>query len=122
VAAPAFQRIAEASLRYRGVPPNVDAPSPVVVSVDTRRVPQGRSEKSLRSKIDRFQPGQMPDLGGLGVRAALKAVTEVGLAMEPHGQGFVVDQSILPGSAVTGGQTVAVWFERVGVADGGTKP
>ncbi len=122
VAAPAFQRIAEASLRYRGVPPNVDAPSPVVVSVDTRPVPQERSTKSLRSEIDRFQPGQMPDLRGLGVRAALKVATEMGLAMEPHGRGFVVDQSILPGSAVAGGQTVAVWFERVGAADGGTKP
>lgn len=122
VAAPAFRRIAEASLRYRGVPPNVDGPSPVVVSVDTRSGPRERSAKPLGPEIARFQLGQMPDLRGLGVRAALKAVTEMGLAMEPHGQGFVVDQSTPPGSAVSDGQTITVWFERVGAADGRPGP
>ena len=121
VAGPVFQRIAEASLRHLGVPPNVDAPSPVLVAAD------GLSGTRVRSASLRLPTptggndppraaGRMPDLQGLSARSAFGVVTQIGLTTEAHGRGFVTAQTPPPGAVVDRGQRVTLQFDRVPAA------
>ncbi len=126
VAAPAFRRIAEASLRHLGVPRNIDAPPSLLVRADPPPPPRPRpaalhptsGEPAAAASV----PGEMPDLGGLSARVALDAVTAIGLTARSQGQGFVVAQSPTPGSPIAGEQTVTLWLDRVALADVRTGP
>ena len=121
VAGPVFQRIAEASLRHLGVPPNVDAPSPVLVAVDAVSGTRVRSASTrLPTPTGGTHPpgaaGRMPDLQGLSVRSAFGVVTQIGLTTEAHGRGFVTAQTPPPGAVVDRGQRVTLQFDRVPAA------
>jgi len=118
VAAPAFQRIAEAALRHLGVPPNVDAPPPIVVP-SPPPAPRARLTSAGAAAFTAYGPtepvpGLMPDLKGLSFRLALSIVTDLGLTTHVYGQGVVVSQTPAYGDAVTSGQAVTLQLARVG--------
>ena len=125
VAAPVFQRIAKASLRHLGVPPNVDVPPPLVVSAGVPTPPRlpvtpvrawVPLETSGRSGV---RSGLMPDLTGLSLRAAVAIATDLGLTTQPRGRGFVVGQTLEPGSVIAGRRVLILRLERPGA--GGTE-
>jgi len=92
VAAPAFREIAEASLRYLGVPPSLPTRS---IGVQTPLLAAFSQESPAR------QPAYaVPDLRGLDVRAAVARATAVGLVVRADGGGVVQSQSPLPGAAL----------------------
>ena len=123
VAAPVFQRIAEATLRHLGVPLNVDAPPPILVQEQPWPSPLARPRAVIAtpSPAASGQPGPrrglMPDLGGLSARAAFEIATDLGLMIRVRGDGFVVDQTLQPGSAITRGQALILRLERPGAPD-----
>ena len=122
VAAPVFQRIAEASLRHLGVPPNVGASPPILVSAGSPtpaivRLTPVRAPASLAASAwTGPQRGLMPDLAGLSARAAFEIATDLGLMTRIRGDGFVVGQTLEPGSAITRGQALILRLERSGVS------
>ena len=125
VAAQVFQRIAEATLRHLGVPPNVDAPPPILVPADPP--PASRALlTTVRAQVPLEASGwtgpqrePMPDLQGLSARAAVEIATHLGLTTRLRGQGFVVGQTPEPGRATTRGQAVSLRLERSGVSGTG---
>ena len=127
VAAPVFQRIAEATLRHLGVLPNVDAPPPILAPADPTPAPRPRLTP-VRAQVPLEasawtgpQRGLMPDLGGLSARAAFAIATDLGLMTRVRGNGFVVSQTLEPGSAITRGQALILRLERPGVSGSGSR-
>ena len=115
VAAPAFKRIAEASLRHLAIPPTVDAPPPILVSPGFPQGPRvGPHSAGLELPSN---PGVMPDLQGRSARTALAIATDLGLSSRLNGRGFVIAQTPKPGQAIARGQELTMWLERRGVTD-----
>ncbi len=126
VAAPIFQRIADAALRHKGIPPSLNAPPPVLVArndagADSAPLPI-RAPALLKPAIEPAQSGLMPDLRGLSAREALRALSRVGIAARIEGDGFVVEQSIDPGDALVRGDTCVLRLGRHASAVGGSVP
>ena len=111
VAAPAFQRIAEASLRHLAIPPNVDAPPPILASPGFQVGQEVRGHSIVETSSDPG-PGLMPDLQGLSARAALAIATDLGLSSRLTGHGSVVAQIPQSGQPIARGQELTVWLER----------
>ena len=125
VAAPIFKRIAEAALRHAGVGPTLNAPPPVVVArrdgADGEARPI-RAAARLRPSVQPAQAGLMPDVRGLSAREALRTLARAGVAARLDGSGFVVDQSIEPGVALTRGETCLLKLGRQPIAVTGGPP
>jgi cell division protein FtsI (penicillin-binding protein 3) len=125
VAAPIFQRIADAALRHKGIPPSINRAPPVLVA---RRDDAQHEQDALAGRL-RQQPGAgrselesivtltgthtgtnsaagqqsvalFPDLRGLGARDALRMLARLGITARLEGAGVVVDQFPQPGSAI----------------------
>ena len=127
VAAPVFQRIAEATLLHLGVPPNVDASPPLLVPADPPPASRVRLTP-VRTPAPLAAPawtgprrGLMPDLAGFSARAALEVATDLGLMTRIRGDGFVVGQTLEPGSAITRGQTLILRLERSDASGAGSR-
>jgi cell division protein FtsI (penicillin-binding protein 3) len=108
-AAPLFQRVAAASLRHLGVPPNLNAPPPVLVARhaldDDEMAPRpAHAPTVLESVVDPVEPGVMPDLRGLSAREAVRELMRLGLVPRLDGDGFVLDQTPRAGDRLTGGE------------------
>lgn len=91
IAAPAFKKIAEETLRYMRVEPsipgrNLDVDAPVL-------------RASARPAPPATTKGQVPDLRGLDARGAIAAATAAGFRVRTSGEGLVATQSPEPGSA-----------------------
>ena len=119
VAAPVFQRIAEASLRHLGVPPNVGAAAPMLVPSEPFPVPRATSVSSVEPPVATLvssaatsAPAVMPDLLGLSARAAVDIVTELGLSTQLLGSGVVRGQTPPAGGPVRQGQPVTLRLDR----------
>jgi cell division protein FtsI (penicillin-binding protein 3) len=117
VAAPIFQRIAEASLRQLGIGPTINAPSPVLVArggIDL----DNEAPRPINGTIDRalvLEPareGLMPDLRGMSARAATISLGRVGLQPKLTGDGFVIEQSPEPGAALVPGEAARLKLAR----------
>ena len=124
VAAPVFQRIAEATLRHLGVPPNVDPPSPILVLDDPPLAPPTWliAAAPLEASVQIGpQPGLMPDLLGLSARTASTIATDLGLTIRLRGWGSVVGQTLDPGRVIARGQTVTLRLERSGMSGTGSR-
>jgi cell division protein FtsI (penicillin-binding protein 3) len=110
VAAPIFQRIAEASLRQLGVPPSVNAMSPVLaarsdaVAAPVAQRQRGQTEGVVTAGIAPVQPGIMPDLRGQSAREALRTLTRIGSSARITGQGVVVEQAPAAGEPLGTGE------------------
>lgn len=128
VSAPVFKRIAEAALRHLGIPPTVNAPSPVMPVIHPHR-PNGMGPDAVLTPVGSREPrapateGGMPDLRGLSAREAVRALTSVGLTARMTGQGFVVEQSPAAGTILGGGSTCTLKLARRGLpaTTGGTE-
>lgn len=97
-AAPVFSRIAEASMRHLGVPPNVRAEPPVVVA---RRSSSPVTTASATMDLPNIvtvpsaQGGAptLPNLRGLSARDAARTLARLGLVARLEGSGVVVHQT-----------------------------
>lgn len=117
IAAPVFKRIAEASLRHKGVPPNLNAAPPVMFTrYDAPRVPLTptavRSAPDISTVVDRTEPGTMPDLRGLPARDAVRLLAKLGMTGRLTGDGFVVEQAPAPGTAIVRGDVTRLKLGR----------
>lgn len=118
VAAPIFQRIAEASLRYLGVAPTVNPSPPVLVARrDTAAAAEGTSANEnapapVVSLIADDAAGTVPDVRGLGAREAVRRLVAVGLHPRVNGNGVVVAQSPEPGGPLEPGTVCRLILER----------
>jgi membrane peptidoglycan carboxypeptidase len=118
VAAPIFRRIAEASLRYLGVPPTVNpAPAVVVARRDEQTLapsetsaPQG--EQPIVSLVVDGPPGTVPDVRGMGAREAVRKLVKLGLNARVSGDGVVVAQFPAPGEPLEPGTICRLTLER----------
>lgn len=118
VAAPIFQRIAEAALRHYAVPPSVNAPPPVLIA---------RREETLeRPTAGPVQPPTLialpssvsgsaavvPDLTGLDAREALRVLAQLGLTARLYGTGLVVEQRPVAGVRIDSVVAASLWLNR----------
>jgi len=118
VAAPIFQRIADAGLRLYGVPPSINAAPPVIVA---RREPTPQQPASGPATMPAFMTlggdgngsaALVPDLRGLGARDALRTLARLGLTARVSGTGVVVDQDPPPGRPIERGAVSTLRLER----------
>ena len=104
VAAPAFKEIAEASLRYLGVPP----------SLPSRSIGLGAPMLAEFSQRNGTTPSAgVPDLRGLDARAAIARAVAAGLTVRATGSGVVTSQEPLPGGALPGNHSVTLTLAEV---------
>jgi membrane peptidoglycan carboxypeptidase len=121
VAAPIFKRIAAASRRYLGVGPNLNPPPPVLQVRDDSAAPihRVRGLLTIDELLAPASSGVMPDLRGLSAREAVQSLTRIGLRARLSGTGFVVEQSVEAGAAMTVGDTVVLRLGRRPLAAAG---
>jgi cell division protein FtsI/penicillin-binding protein 2 len=119
VAAPIFQRIADAALRHAGVAPTINPLPPVLVQAASASSSEfirtaaaaGPPEISVVSG-----PPTVPDVRGLGAREAVRRLVRLGLVPRLTGDGMVVDQDPVAGTALEIGRICRLWLDRVAPA------
>lgn len=100
VAAPVFREIAEASLRYLGVPPSIPSRSIAVEPPLLAAFSQSRSVVTEANAV--------PDLRGLDARAAIARAVSSGLTVRAIGSGVVTSQDPVPGGALPASRQVTL--------------
>ncbi|HXG56720.1 MAG TPA: penicillin-binding protein [Vicinamibacterales bacterium] len=128
VAAPVFQRIADAALRHMGIGPTINPAPPVMIArrengdEPAQPVPVGASQVGDRVRAT-VPEGSMPDLRGLGAREAVKSLMRIGLNARVSGDGFVIEQSPEPGAPLMRGDDALLKLARrmPALAAGGTQ-
>jgi cell division protein FtsI (penicillin-binding protein 3) len=119
VAAPIFHRIAEAALRYLGLPPSVNPLPPLVVTGEpkTLRVAGPVGPLLIAPVAGPLAEGQLrlPELRGLSGREAMRALARLGIGARITGDGLVVDQFPLPGTPVDPGAWCRLSLSRTTV-------
>ncbi len=119
VAAPIFQRIAEAAVRYLGLPPNVNPLPPLIVGVRPRPVDvAGPATPLLIAPVaGPLAEGQvrLPELRGLSGREAMQVLARLGIGARVNGDGVVVEQTPLPGTPVEPGTWCRLSLSRATV-------
>jgi cell division protein FtsI (penicillin-binding protein 3) len=138
LAGPVFRRVAEASLRYLGVPPSnsapkiknvarTEAPDPTLTRADLAPVPAGPPPPPVMTPPVVTPPApapsasvagpplpssaKVPDTAGMGARDAIRAVGAAGLVPVVEGSGKLVRQVPPAGAAVPKGSSVRLVFE-----------
>jgi hypothetical protein len=119
VAAPIFQRIAEAAVRARGVAPTINpGPSILVARADQPvAVPTSTLVGPPAPPVVQPPAGTVPDLSGMSLREANQRLARLGLPAHTTGSGVVVSQSPLPGTPIESGMRLRVVLERVVARD-----
>ena len=118
VAAPIFQRIADAGLRLYGVPRSINPAPPVIVARREAMPQQPASGPATVPAIVTLggdaggSAALVPDLRGLGARDALRTLARLGLTARLHGTGVVVDQDPPPGGPIDRGAVSTLRLER----------
>lgn len=115
VAAPVFQRIADAALRHLAIAPNVDRQPPIVVArgSDGPSLAPARVDARSGPRIAAGSRTEMPDLSGLSARAAVRTLVELGWEARLHGTGsFVARQSVPAGMPVGDGGVCLLELSR----------
>ena len=117
-----LQRIAEAALRYLKVPRSTAARRPVLVgrspSAERARLrPAALAEPAAAPRAADVaavagRDGAMPDLRGLSVRQATRALARLGLSGEFVGDGTVARHAPPAGEAVDPGASATIWLHR----------
>jgi cell division protein FtsI/penicillin-binding protein 2 len=110
VSAPVFKRIAEATLRYLGIPPTLDPPPPVLVARNAE--PEAPPSAPVVSLVADGAPGTVPDLTGLSAREAVRKLATVGLTAHATGDGVVVSQDPAPGTPIDESSSCSLTLER----------
>lgn len=118
VAAPIFQRIADAALRHRGVPPSLNPAPPVLVARRDEPLEQPTSSPAQPPTIVKVagtsggSEGVFPDLVGMSARDAVRVLARLGVSPRMHGAGVVVEQRPAPGSPMEGSAVATLWLGR----------
>ena len=117
VAAPIFQRIADAALRHYGVPPSINAAPPVVARRDAPRDRRasGPAEYPAIVTLASGTAGSaavFPDLRGLGARDALRVLAGLGVTPRVNGTGMVVEQDPVAGGPIEHGAVATLRLAR----------
>lgn len=99
VAAPVFREVAEATLRYLGVPPSLPVRTIGLDPVQLATFSQPATRKTGAG---------VPDLMGLDARAAIAKAVASGLTVRASGSGVITSQDPLPGSALPADRKVRV--------------
>jgi len=120
VAAPIFQRIGEAALRYVGVAPTLNPVPPVLVRASAdESAPAGLMHTAASASAPQVDvvtgPPTVPDVRGLGAREAARRLARLGLVARPTGDGIVIDQDPAAGTLLAPGRACRLWLERVGL-------
>jgi cell division protein FtsI (penicillin-binding protein 3) len=123
VAAPAFRRIAEMSLRYLGVTPKGtqsvsiakvgNAPDPAETTYELMRQAQGEPPiRDLATPSAPTPPGsiRLPDMKGWSAREAAKVTIGLGLAPSIEGTGLLSRQDPPAGAVLPKGSSVKLVF------------
>ena len=116
VAAPVFQRIAEASLRHLGVPRSIDPIPPVLAGIPAidAAPASARMPSILQSLTPAANLGLMPDLRGLGAREAMRVLGRLGLSGRVKGSGVVIAQQPEAGAPLERGGWSVLQLGREG--------
>jgi cell division protein FtsI (penicillin-binding protein 3) len=129
VAGPIFKRIASASLRHLGVPPEAsgDKLADAVKqlreqhAVEAAALAEKHAALSARPARPAQQPAEgqvrVPDLKGYGARAALVALARAGLSVTLAGTGAAVEQRPPAGAIVNLGASVHLVLRRPGAPE-----
>jgi len=116
VSAPVFKRIAEATMRYLRVPPNVNPlPAVLVARNDASRDQQTNAEQPSEpvvSFVADGQPGTLPDLRGQSARDAVRTLVKLGVHTRISGDGFVVAQDPPAGAPIAEGMVCRLTLDR----------
>ena len=118
VAAPIFQKIADAALRQTGVPPSINAPTPILVVRHDRSgsaqpaSAAGEAPAIVTMASAAAEAAVVPDLRGLSARDAVRALARLGFTARIRGTGVVVEQDPAPGSAIDAGALSRLRLER----------
>ncbi len=99
IAGPVFQRIAEASVHHLGIDRLPDQPYIQVVDADPR---------PARQRVEFSFDGNMPDLHGMSLRAAMRALSDCDCEIDVTGSGFIIAQSPQAGTAVAASDAVSL--------------
>jgi len=125
VAAPAFKRIAETTMRYLGIGPNLVSP-PVVFAQqhaapreDGAAAPPG-PVAIVRTTAQEGASAVAPDLIGLNAREAVRVLARIGLRPRVSGDGIVVQQEPRPGTPVDPGMACSLTLGRPASAGTGS--
>ncbi|MEO8801446.1 MAG: penicillin-binding transpeptidase domain-containing protein [Polyangiaceae bacterium] len=125
LAGPVFRRVAEQSLRYLGVTPSTpaaklakvtraDDPADVTIAAiaNPNQTPPNESIVPVQNLVPLGPDAvRIPDLTGLGARAAANTLMGLGLVPQIEGSGRVGKQSPAAGSAAAKGSSVRLVFE-----------
>lgn len=130
LAGPVFRRVAEASLRYLGVPPSSATPRMKNAKGDEDvavKVPEPSKPELAPVAVAPAKPAsagpppasgpplpssvKVPDTAGMGARDAMRAMGSAGLVPVIEGSGKLVRQLPAAGSAVPKGTSVRLVFE-----------
>jgi cell division protein FtsI (penicillin-binding protein 3) len=109
VSAPIFRRIAEPALRYLGVTPSLNPPPPVLVvqagTAGARVMEAPVAPLAIVPTSLPLAPGQvvLPELRGLSGREAMRVLARLGITPRVAGEGVVIEQDPLPGTALEAG-------------------
>jgi stage V sporulation protein D (sporulation-specific penicillin-binding protein) len=114
VAAPVFQKIATAALRYLAVPRTINPTAPVIISADATLLARPGTSTTQVQPVTFTLTGQlvMPSVIGLSAREATSLLTKAGLTVRPLGQGVVVSQAPEAGTPVDTDDTAVLQLER----------
>jgi cell division protein FtsI (penicillin-binding protein 3) len=115
VAAPVFQRIAEATVRYLGVAPTINPAPPVLVTREGSNAPVPTADPDpapIVSLVHDGPSGTVPDLRGMSARDAMKRLVTLGLSGQVRGDGIVILQEPAAGAPIEDG-AVRLVLERV---------
>ncbi len=127
VAGPVFQRIADAALRHAGVPPTINALPPILVQASADdAVPAQVVQTAAAAGPTRFRvltgPPTVPDVRGLGARAAARHLSDLGMVVRLVGDGVAVGQDPPAGALLEPGRVCRVWLSRVAFPPPTTAP
>lgn len=127
IAAPAFREITQSALRVLNVPQDVVQPDAPSVAATPAQAPVADGapatiddaaaaklyEETIKADPSTLPLGPVvPNLIGKSTRAVLEIASERGLRLEPSGSGIARRQDPPPGTRLTAGERIKVFFER----------
>jgi cell division protein FtsI (penicillin-binding protein 3) len=121
IAAPVFEKVAEATLRYLGVPPTINPDPPVILARPDEPTPLPPSSPedanmALVSFLSDVPAGTVPDVRGMSAREAMRTLAALGLSPRVSGDGFVVSQEPAPGTPLEENGDSVLFLDRPQVA------
>jgi cell division protein FtsI (penicillin-binding protein 3) len=116
LAGPVFRRVAEASLRYLGVPPSGGSKAPIAKEDDPARsvllaMRPKQDDSTALAPAGNGPPTRVPDVTAMPARDAVKVLTNAGFVVRIVGSGRVARQSLAAGTDAPKGSAVVLSLE-----------